>query len=274
MNPDKKAWFRIGKPKVIPSAILINGSDNLREKRVNVFKQGEPKIVVPIVEKTDSEILNRALQIAETRADMIELRADYYEYGTDSKKVITLLKKLWGTVPNLPIIFTFRTKDEGGKAEISASEYLDLCDDVAQSNIVAAVDVEYDYIMADFNNFLIFGDLFHSSRSAIIVSKHILDPAHFADSYEKVADILLDLKLDVPADKHSDIVKLAFMANDNFDFEALNAVVRKVKDEIGLYAVIAMGENGVESRTRACELGSCITFMSFGKESAAGQAGI
>jgi 3-dehydroquinate dehydratase-1 len=235
---------------------------NTNGKAAIIFKQGEPQIVVPIIERTDDNIVNRALEIAKTRADMIELRIDYYEHAKQPEKVVNLLRKLTKSVPQLPVIFTLRTKQEGGMLGAMPDEYYAVYSAVIASKLPFAIDIEHALLPH-------ISPLLTDVELTVIVSKHILDPAYFANSYAKVADILRDMKK-----SGADIVKLAFMASDGFNFDALNAVVQRVKDEIGLYAVIAMGENGAESRTRASELGSCITFMSFGKESAAGQVEI
>ena len=77
------------------------------------FGQGSPKICVPIVGKNNREILDAADKILESPVDMVEWRADWYEDVLDSGKVAALLKELQHHLQGIPLLATFRTKEEG-----------------------------------------------------------------------------------------------------------------------------------------------------------------
>ena len=53
---------------------------------------GMPKICVPVVGKTEKEILEGAERAKAAKPDLVELRVDWYEEAADSKKVVALLE--------------------------------------------------------------------------------------------------------------------------------------------------------------------------------------
>ena len=55
---------------------------------------GMPKICVPVVGKTEKEILEGAERAKTAKPDLVEFRVDWYEEAADSKKVVALLEKL------------------------------------------------------------------------------------------------------------------------------------------------------------------------------------
>ena len=94
----------------------------MREPNVNsirvrelVIGEGMPKICVPIVENTRTEILKMAKEIVNSLADMVEWRADWYESVFDLEKVVEVAAELREILGDLPLLFTFRTKAEGGE---------------------------------------------------------------------------------------------------------------------------------------------------------------
>lgn len=63
-----------------------------------------PKICVPIVDKTEEEILETAGKIIQTKADLVEWRVDWFEEIFDFDKVQSVLEKLRGILGECPII--------------------------------------------------------------------------------------------------------------------------------------------------------------------------
>ena len=88
-----------------------------------VLGEGLPKIAVPNVGVTEEEILASAKEIAAAKPDIMEWRIDYYEAGIkDNEKLIATAKALRDVVGELPILVTFRTKNEGGVLELGEDE--------------------------------------------------------------------------------------------------------------------------------------------------------
>ena len=84
---------------------------------------GRPKICVPIVGKTEEEILQEARKIPQSTADLAEWRADWYEETDDWGKAESVLQQLREILGEIPLLFTFRSAAEGGEREISAEAY-------------------------------------------------------------------------------------------------------------------------------------------------------
>ena len=83
-----------------------------------VFNEGRPKICVPLVGKTKQDIL-AAVKILENVAfDLAELRIDFFEGVEHPEQVEALLAEI-KSLYKKPLLFTFRTKKEGGERELS-----------------------------------------------------------------------------------------------------------------------------------------------------------
>ena len=103
---------------------------------------GRPKIIVPIVGKTEQEILDKAAELVQAKPDVVEWRVDYFQGVGDVQRVVDTARELNEALGEIPILFTFRTKREGGEKEIGMEDYTALNRAVAQSSYVDAVDVE------------------------------------------------------------------------------------------------------------------------------------
>ena len=103
---------------------------------------GMPKICVPVVGKTEKEILEGAERAKVAKPDLVEFRVDWYEEAADSKKVVALLEKLRKCLGELPVLFTFRSSREGGEAALSDGAYQSLNEAAIASGFVDCVDVE------------------------------------------------------------------------------------------------------------------------------------
>lgn len=67
---------------------------------------------------------------------------DYFQGVGDVQRVVDTARELNEALGEIPILFTFRTKREGGEKEIGMEDYTALNRAVAQSSYVDAVDVE------------------------------------------------------------------------------------------------------------------------------------
>ena len=103
---------------------------------------GKPKVIVPIVAATAQGILEKAREFRAHALDVVEWRVDFYEDVFQLPKVLSTLKGLREILGETPILFTFRTRKEGGEKEIDMEAYTALNTAVAQSGDADAVDVE------------------------------------------------------------------------------------------------------------------------------------
>lgn len=88
--------------------------------------EGMTKICVPLVAPTDYDVDYQLRIIAKSEPDMVEFRADMYEKCFDREALMKTLAKIHDKLGQFPIIFTFRTKGEGGCMEATLSQYHDL----------------------------------------------------------------------------------------------------------------------------------------------------
>ena len=107
-----------------------------------VLGEGMPKIIVPIVDQTRSAIQSRLAELQTQTFQVVEWRADHFAQVFDPQAVLQVLDDLRSGLPEKVLLFTFRTKAEGGEKSISTEDYLDLNRRVAESGLVDLVDVE------------------------------------------------------------------------------------------------------------------------------------
>ena len=89
---------------------------NIIEVRGVRIGEGIPKIIVPIVGTTREEIFAAAVSLKNRRMDLVEWRADWYDDVSDHLKTEDILRDLRNTLPQTPILFTFRTAGEAVQA--------------------------------------------------------------------------------------------------------------------------------------------------------------
>ena len=85
--------------------------ENKRIKNINL--NGMPKICVPVTGVTEHEIIDEINKLKNAPIDLVELRADYFEFVQDQTKVTDILEKI-RKLYEKPLLFTLRTKNEGG----------------------------------------------------------------------------------------------------------------------------------------------------------------
>lgn len=88
--------------------------------------EGKPKICIPITGKTETELREEVSIVKTTCCDIVEWRVDYFQDIDNLDKVREMPGELKILLGRIPILFTCRTKTEGGEKEISASDYFKL----------------------------------------------------------------------------------------------------------------------------------------------------
>lgn len=223
---------------------------------------GVPKTIVPIVAKTREAILEKAAEITKLPADLVEWRADFYEDLFNIPEMLGTLKALRKALGNIPILFTIRTRPEGGEVSPGVDEYTKANLAAAESGDADLVDVE---LVLDHEDERKNYDGIHKAGCLIVGSKH-----DFKATPSR-AEIVATLKRE--QDAGADIPKIAVMPKNTGDvLELLGAsyeFASKYADRP--FLTISMGPKGMISRV-ACELsGSCMTFGAAGQVSAPGQ---
>jgi len=226
---------------------------------------GIPKICVPIVAKTKSEIIAEAKSLATFPVDIVEWRVDWFESVYDIEKVKEVLCELRETLRDMPILFTFRTKREGGEKAIEAKEYATLNIEIAKTGNVDLIDVEAftgDDIVSEIIKKA------HESNVKVVASNHDF----FATpSKEEIISRLKKMQ-----DLGADIPKIAVMPNSKRDVITLLAATEEMVSNYADRPVITMSMTGtgVISRLSGEVFGSALTFGAVKKASAPGQIGV
>lgn len=230
-----------------------------------VLGEGLPKIAVPNVGVTEEEILASAKEIAAAKPDIMEWRIDYYEAGIkDNEKLIATAKALRDVVGELPILVTFRTKNEGGVLELGEDEYLDLVATVVTNRLGDAVDIE---LFHDEERVKDLVKRAHNYNVVVIMSNH---------DFEKVpAKDVIEFRLKKMAELGADVPKLACMPHSADDVLTLLSATNDAHKALANPIItMAMADLGKVSRIAGQVFGSCLSFGAVGKTSAPGQLSI
>lgn len=230
-----------------------------------VLGEGLPKIAVPNVGENETEILASAKKIVAAKPDLMEWRIDYYTAGiNDNEKLIATAKKLRDTVGELPILVTFRTKNEGGVLELNEEGYLNLVQTVIENRLGDAVDIE---LFHDEKRVKALVEDAHKYNVVVIMSNH---------DFEKVpAKDVIEFRLKKMAELGADVPKLACMPHNAEDVLTLLTATTEVHEAISNPLItMAMGDLGKVTRIAGQVFGSSLSFGAVGKTSAPGQLSI
>lgn len=225
-----------------------------------VFSEGTARVCVPIIDAKKDDIINSAKAIRDSKAEVVEWRCDFFENYKDISEVVDIIKELSIILKNKPIIFTFRTKAEGGLNDISAAEYSLLYKTVVLSKKIDFIDVEVMREDAVVSNIIRHAQ---SNGIYVILSNHDM---HATPPQDKLLQRMKRMQ-----EKGADVVKIACMPRNEQDVKVVKDIATEMKKQKALFLAIAMGELGVSTRKDAKQLGSCITFGYLLGASAPGQ---
>lgn len=227
-----------------------------------VIGDGIPKICVPIVEKEADDIFRVVKEIMELPIDIVEWRADWYEHVFDQEKMVAVLKELRTILGDTPLLFTFRTAEEGGERAVEISQYGDVNHWAAESGFVDLIDVEA-FRGKEIVELILYDA--HQHGVKVVGSNH--DFYHTPSQYEIVKRLRLMQELGV------DIPKIAVMPKNKQDVLTLLAATEEMYDQYADRPIITMSMSGEGVISRLCGevFGSAVTFGSAGKASAPGQ---
>lgn len=227
--------------------------------------EGIPKICVPIVGKTREEIIKAAEEIRTLPVDVVEWRADWYEEVFEADVVLDVLQELRRSLGELPLLFTFRTKKEGGEKEIDKKYYRTLNQLVAESGLADLIDVEV------FSGDEVVNDLVrtaHENGVKVIGSNHDFEKTPEKEAIIRRLCRMQELDVDLP--------KIAVMPKKKEDVLTLLAATEEMNRKYADRPIItmSMAGDGVISRLCGEVFGSALTFGAAGQASAPGQIGV
>lgn len=223
---------------------------------------GRPKICVSLTEKTKETLIEAAKDLFEGGVDLIEWRVDFFDHYEDETAVKDILSHLRSVIGNSPLLFTFRTKEEGGNAAISTEDYENLNRCAIESAEVDLIDLEL-FRGETLGSRLI--ALAHSHGKFVIMSNHDFD--------KTPAKVEILHRLSQMKSLGSDLVKIALMPNHKLDVLTLmeaSIVFSEANPELPL-VTMSMGKDGLITRMAGQFTGSVITFGAGKIPSAPGQ---
>lgn len=230
-----------------------------------IIGEGVPKIIVPIVEVEEEGILRLAEEANQSLADLVEWRVDFFSQAHDTEKVLSILSKIRKRIQDKVLIFTFRTKREGGEKEISPEQYIELNRAVAQSGLADLVDVE---MFSETGLGRMCTEAVHRAGALVIGSNHDF---HGTPSKEELV-----FRLRTMQENGADIPKIAVMAKTPKDILTLLEATWEMCSQYADRPLITMAMSGLGSVSRISGeiFGSCATFGTIGRCSAPGQVSI
>lgn len=205
------------------------------------------KIVVPIIPKNLDEVKDIDSSKYE-RADIIEWRADYLAKDDILKVAPAVFEKFSG----YEILFTLRTVNEGGFAELSPEDYISLLTDVDALYHPDYIDFEYFTYKSHFDQLLSFPNL--------SLSYH-----NFHETPENLMEIFSELTTLAPR-----VVRISVMPHNEQEVLDLMNYTRgfKTLNPEQTYATVSMGKLGKLSQISGDVTGSAWTFASLDCENA------
>ena len=208
------------------------------------------KLVVSVMPKS----LEEAQGIDAMRyidADIIEWRADFLP----TEAILQVAPAIFEKFAGRELLFTLRTRAEGGEIDLDSAEYVQIIKDVAQLYQPEYIDFEYFSHKDVFEEMLDFPNL--------VLSYH-----NFQETPENMMEILSELTSLTPK-----VVKVSVMAHTEQDVLDLMNFTRgfKTLNPEQEYVTISMGKVGKVSRITSDVTGSSWSFASLDEASAPGQ---
>lgn len=223
--------------------------------------KGKPKVIVPIVGSNEAEIIGRASQLRNEPLNVVEWRVDFYDSVFDIPKVIDTLYKLRETLGDIPILFTFRTRKEGGEKAITSEQYIELNTAVANSKYADAIDVEI------FSGDEVVRSLVAAAHAAGVL---VVGSNHDFDKTPAKADLIYRMRK--MQDMGADIPKIAVTPQSGADIITLLDATQEMHFCYASGPIVTMSmSKGVISRLCGEVFGSAMTFGMVGQASAPGQ---
>ncbi len=214
---------------------------------------GIPKIVAPIVAASRGEIVQRALKMNSLPVDAVEWRADFFEALENVEETMSVLGSVREIIGGKLLLFTVRTKAEGGQADFCPANYHKLNEAAAKSGFADIIDVE----MMRENALQVVGAL-HAAGVAALISNH--DFEETPDEDEIVS------RLKKMQDMGGDILKIAVMPKSPQDVLTLLCATERMRRLHARRPLVTMAMSGLGTVSRMSGeiFGSAMTFGSAG----------
>lgn len=117
--------------------------ENLLCIKGKIIGKGKPLVCVPVMESSKEEILRETRRLEEAHTEMIEWRVDAFENVESPNAIREILNEMKHIIRESILVYTFRSKNQGGCKALSAADIYDIHQVAAESDVVDFIDVEY-----------------------------------------------------------------------------------------------------------------------------------
>lgn len=227
--------------------------------------EGCPKVILPIVERAEAAILEKAAQFSTLQADCVEWRVDHFDDARTPGAVARCLAKLRVILKDKLLLVTFRTQAEGGQVALSPAEYRQFLELVLDTDCADLLDIEFFTAGADLPLLV---EQAHTAGVPVVCSSH--------DFHKTPPRAELVHRMVAMQQAGADLPKLAVMPQSRTDVLELLAATAEMADLHPETPVItmSMGALGAVSRLAGEAFGSAMTFANPGQASAPGQVSL
>lgn len=211
----------------------------------------QPVICSPLVGKNLTAIKAEAKTVKTLNPDMVEVRADYWDFIEDTDKAIEALQAIRNIIGDTPILLTVRVAEERGFKKVGQKPKFDFYKKAAALKLPNLIDVELVYGADTIKNLK--KDL---NGVPVVVAYHDLKGT---PSSEEIANIL---KKEI--DAGGDVAKIVVKPNSQADvLRFLNGTL-EFRTKNPAYPVIASasGQEGRITRLAGGLFGIDLTFAS------------
>lgn len=226
-----------------------------------IIGEGKPLVCVSVMDSKKEDIIAEVKRLVDENIEMVEWRVDAFEGVESPNAVREVLKELAPLVKNTILVFTFRSKEQGGQHSMDSEKIYDLHQVAAESKVVDFIDLEYFY--TDDADVEIYN--LQKMGAKVITSHH--------DFHETPSSNVLFMLLEQMKHSNADIVKLAMMPQSAEDVLRLLEETNHFHKRYPMQPLItmSMGKMGTISRVCGELFGSCVTFGAGKNASAPGQ---
>ncbi len=228
------------------------------------FGSGRPKICIPVVAPDQSGILEQGRMIAQKKgvcADLCEWRIDWFDGVWNRESLKKTGMSLRQVLDGMPLLVTFRTKQEGGNQPCDSQKYVALLGEICADGYADLVDVE------------LFTAGEQAKALAELAAENGVKTVFSSHDFQKTpprAEILS--RLEKMEQQGADICKIAVMPQSASDvLELLAATEERARVSDAPLITMSMGKLGAVSRVCGELVGSCLTFGTLESASAPGQ---
>ena len=235
--------------------------ENLLCIKGKIIGKGKPLVCVPVMESSKEEILRETRRLEEAHTEMIEWRVDAFENVESPNAIREILNEMKHIIKESILVYTFRSKNQGGCKALSAADIYDIHQVAAESDVVDFIDVEYFEAKNPQKEIA----RLRETGAYVIASHH---------DFEQTPDPeVIRMLLEQIRESGADVVKLAVMPQNMWDVLHLLEETNRFHENHPDYPLItmSMGAKGGISRVAGEFFGSCVTFGAGGQASAPGQ---